>query len=175
MLARNAFRTFLSAAALAAMLSACAEPAPPPAPVIAAPPPPPTVSLSPRLIEHAAAYRRYMTQATSISPAFADGAAIADGLNVGVAYEPSQLTRGAIAYAAIVALQDPAFVQGVRTFSTDPESRRKISYELMRDPAYAVGLPGSAGAAGLIIAALGGEGQRLYDDGKAVKQSAYDL
>jgi hypothetical protein len=175
MLSWNSIRAALAAAAAAALLTACAEPAPPPAPVIAPPPPAPSVSLSPRLVEQAAAYRRYMTQATAIGPSFADGPAVADGLQAGVAYEPSQLTRGAIAYAAIVALQDPAFVQGVRTFSTDPETRRKVAYELMRDPAYAVGLPGSATAAGLIVAALGGEGQRLYDEGKAVKQSAYDI
>jgi len=31
------------------------------------------------------------------------------------------------------------------------------------------------GAAGLVIAALGGDAQRLYDEGKAVKQAAYDI
>jgi len=42
----------LAAIAFAALLSACSQPAPP-----APPPPPPTVSLSPKLIEQAAAYR----------------------------------------------------------------------------------------------------------------------
>lgn len=172
MLSRNSIRAVIAAAAVS-VLAACAQPAAPPP---AAPPPaPPSVSLSPRLIEQAAAYRRYMTQATAISPTFADGAAIADSLQVGVAYEPGQLTRGAIAYAAVVALQDPAFVQGVRTYAVDAASRREVAYQLIKDPAYAVGLPGSASAAGLVIAAIGGEAQRLYDEGKAVKQSAYDI
>ncbi len=170
-------RSVLAAAAFAGLLAACAEtPAPPPAaPPPPAPPPPPSVSLSPRLVEQAAAYRRYMTQAQAIAPAFANGEAIADSLSVGVAYEPAQLVRGAIAYGAVAALQDSAFVEGVRQYVKDATTRRQVAYELIKDPAYAVGLPGSAGAAGLVIAAVGGEGQKLYDEGKAVKQSAYDI
>jgi hypothetical protein len=116
-----------------------------------------------------------MVQAASIAPTFSNGEAIQQSLQVGAAYEPAQMVRGAIAYAAVVALQDQAFVQGVRTYAKDPASRQKIAYELIRDPAYVVGLPGSSGAAGLVVAALGGEAQRLYDEGKAVKQSAYDI
>ena len=169
-------RSVIAAATFAALLSACAD-APPPVEAPAPPPPPaaPSVSLSPRLIEQAAAYRRYMTQAQAIQPGFASGEAIADSLTVGAAYEPGQLVRGAIAYGAVAALQDAGFVAGVRTFVKDAATRRQVAYELIKDPAYAVGLPGSAGAAGLVIAAVGGEGQRLYDEGKAVKQSAYDI
>lgn len=164
----------LAALALAATLAACAEPAPaPPAPP--PPPPAPSVSLSPRLIEQAAAYRRYMGQTQAIQPAFASGEEIARSLQTGAAYEPAQMVRGAIAYGAIAALQDPAYVAGVQTYAKDPASRRQIANEILKDPAYAVGLPGSASAAGLVIAAVGGEGQRLYDSGKAVKQSAYDI
>jgi hypothetical protein len=161
-----------AALSAAAIVSACAEtPAPAPAP----PPVAPTVSLSPRIVEQAAVYRRYMDQATGIAPAFADGTAIASSLEVGAAYEPSQLVRGAIAYGAVVALQDTAFVEGVRAFAKDASTRRQVAYEIMKDPAYVVALPGSASAAGLVIAAVGGDGQKLYDMGKAVKQSAYDI
>jgi hypothetical protein len=38
-----------------------------------------------------------------------------------------------------------------------------------------VGINGSASAAGLVIASLGADAQRLYDQGKAVKQAAYDI
>jgi len=172
-------RTPLSLAALLALslLAACAEqkpvaapPAPPPAP-----PPPPSVSLAPRLVEQAAAYRYYMSRVSTISPAFQDGAAIARSIEVGAAYEPQQMLRGAIAYGAVAALQDPAYVAAVRTFAVDPEQRRQVAYQLMKDPAYAVGIANSAGAAGLVVAALGGEAQKLYDNGKAVKQAAYDI
>jgi hypothetical protein len=96
-------------------------------------------------------------------------------LTTGAAYEPNQMAQGAIAYAAVVALQDRAFVEGVRTYVKNPVQRRQVAYEILKDPAYAIGLQGSAGAAGLVIAALGGEAQRLYDGGKAVKQSAYEI
>jgi hypothetical protein len=165
------------AAALAATLAACSSPAPPaPAP----PPPPPVavvpqVNLSPRVIEQASAYRAYVDHAGAISPGFTGGDDVAQGLKTGEAYEPQQLLRGAIAYGAVAALQDPAFVAGVRKYAGDPDQRRTVAYEVMKDPAYAVGFSGSAGAAGLVIAALGGDGQKLVDVGRKVKQAAYDV
>ncbi len=57
----------LTALVLAATLAACAPPAPPP--MIAPPPPPPSISLSPRVIEQASAYRAYIARATgAITP-----------------------------------------------------------------------------------------------------------
>lgn len=168
------FRCLGLAAILVVLLAACSSEAPPPA----APPPPPikaSVVLSPQIVEQAAAYRRYMAGATTIRPDFADGAGVASGLETAAAYEPGQLARGAMAYAAVVALQDPAFVSGVRIYAKDPAQRREIASELLKNPAYAIGLSGSASAAGLVVSALGDDAQRLYDDGKAVKQGAYDL
>ena len=159
-----------SAIALAAFLSACAEP-PPPKIV----PPPPPVALAPKLIEQASAYRYYMDRASKITPAFGDGPSIADALKVGVAYEPKQFLQGAIAYGAIVALQDPAFVAGVRQYTASPEQRQQIAYAIMKDPAYVVGLQGSGSAAGLVVAALGSDGAAFYEAGKNVKQAAYDV
>ena len=163
------------AAAMAVLMAACSSGAPPPAPP---PPPPPakaSVILAPRIIEQAAAYRRYVTDASAITPNFAGGDEIAAALETSSAYEPGQLARGAMAYAAVVALQDPAFVSGVRIYAKDSDQRRQVVYELLKNPAYAIGFKGSASAAGLVVAALGGDAQRLYDDGKLVKQAAYDL
>lgn len=163
----------IAAGLAAAFLVSCTE-APPP---VITPPPPvaPAVSLSPKLVELASAYRYYMVRTTGITPEFADPAAVAASVQTSASYEPQQLVRGAIAYSAVVALQDRAFVEGVRVYAKDPAQRRLIAYEIMKDPAYAVGIQGSASAAGLVIAALGGDAQRLYDQGKAVKQAAYDL
>jgi hypothetical protein len=166
-------RRALTAAAIAtaAVLAGCAEP-----PKVVAPPPaPPAVSLSPKVIEQAAAYRRYVATATAISPTFADGDQVAQGVRAGAAYEPQQLLRGAIAYGAVVALQDPGFVAGVRAYAADPTQRRTIAYEIMKDPAYVIGINGSAGAAGLVKAALADDGARLLAQGKAVRQAAYDV
>jgi hypothetical protein len=75
----------------------------------------------------------------------------------------------------VAALQDPDFVAGVRKYAGDPDQRRTVAYEIMKDPAYAVGFAGSSSAAGLVIAALGGDGKRLVDVGRTVKQAAYDV
>ena len=160
----------LAAAAVLAACSSSAPPAPPPAP-----PPPPSVSLSPRVIEQAAAYRAYINRAAAISPAFGSGGEVAEAVRTGAAYEPQQLLRGAIAYGAVAALQDRDFVAGVRKFAADPDQRRQVAYEIMKDPAYVVGFSGSSGAAGEVIAALAGDGQKLLDQGRAVKQAAYDV
>ncbi|WP_332046334.1 hypothetical protein [Phenylobacterium sp.] len=164
----------LAALALAGVLAACAQAPPPPA-APAAPPPPPAVSLSPRVIEQASAYRAYVTRAGQISPSFPDGASVAESLKTGASYEPQQLIRGAIAYGAVAALQDPAFVAGARKYAVDPTQRRQIAYEIMKDPAYAAGISGASSAAGLVVAALGDDGKRLLDQGNAVKQAAYDV
>jgi hypothetical protein len=167
-----------SAVALTALVAACssapppAPPAPPPAPVAAAVPP---VNLSPRVVEQAAAYRAYVAHASGISTSFANGSDVAQSLKTGESYEPAALLRGAIAYGAVVALQDPAFVAGVRKFVGDPEQRRTVAYEVMKDPAYAVGFSGSASAAGLVINALGEDGRKLLNMGRNVHQAAYDV
>jgi hypothetical protein len=164
-------RTFSFAAlAAAALLAACAEP---PAPQ--APPPPPAASLSPKVIEQAAAYRAYVQKAQAISPLFVNGQAVAEGVRTGAAYEPQQMVRGAIAYGAVAAMQDQAFVAGVRSYATDAQRRQQVAYDIMRDPAYVVGIAGSASAAGHVIAALGGDGQKLLEQGRLVKQAAYDV
>jgi len=163
----------LGAIGAVVLAASCAE-APP---KVVAPPPPraPSVMLSPQLVELASAYRLYINNTTAIAPGFADGDGVANSLRTGATYEPNQLVKGAIAYGAIVALQDRTFVEGVRVYAKDRTQRQQIAYEILKDPAYAVGLPGSAGAAGLVIASLGGDGQRLYDNGKAIKQAAYEI
>jgi hypothetical protein len=163
----------LTALMVTATLAACAEPPAPPAPPPA--PPPPVISLSPKVIDQASAYRRYVQAASAISPAFKHGGEVAEGVRAGASFEPQQLLRGAISYGAIVALQDPAFVAGVRTYANDATQRREVAYQIMRDPAYVVGLQGSASAAGLVMNALAEDGGRILNQGKAVKQAAYDV
>jgi hypothetical protein len=57
----------------------------------------------------------------------------------------------------------------------DPDQRRSVAYEVMKDPAYAVGFAGSAGAAGLVMNALGEDGRKLIETGRSVRQAAYDV
>jgi hypothetical protein len=164
----------ISAAAVLAACSSSAPPAapPPPAPVAAVIPP---VSLSPKVVEQASAYRAYITRASAISPAFTGGGDVAQSLKTGEAYEPAALLRGQIAYGAVAALQEPEYVAGVRKFVADPDQRRQVAYEIMKDPAYAVGFAGSAKAAALVEGALQDDARKLVELGKTVKQAAYDV
>src|SRR5687768_1066563 len=100
-----------AAAALCALLAAC-EPPPPPPPVVVAPPPPPPITLASEITELAAAYEGYMQRAGAVSPYFTTPEQVQEGVRLGAAYEPAQLRAGAVAYAAVIALQDPAFVAG---------------------------------------------------------------
>jgi hypothetical protein len=133
------------------------------------------VSLSSKLIDQASAYRAYVDSASEISPAFTDGSSVASSLKAGESYEPHQLLRGAIAYGAVAALQDPAFRTAVRVYAVDPDQRRTVAYAIMKDPAYVLGFKDVDGAAGLVMGALGEDGKKLLIDGRAVKQAAYDV
>jgi hypothetical protein len=150
----------------------------PPPPVIEAPPPPPPqgpVGLPDRMLDDAAAYQAYLHRMAAISPAFTDGTQVASALATGSAYDPKALVRGAIAYAAIAALQDTTFVAQVRAAGPDAESRRVAVNQIIADPAYVFGFHGSDVAAGYVKQALGGAGLSLYASGKLIKQSAYDV
>ncbi|RAK54291.1 hypothetical protein DJ017_07005 [Phenylobacterium soli] len=173
MMSSARLRLVLAAVATTAILAGCAQPAPPPPPP--APPPVPSVSLSNKLLDQASAYRAYVDRAAQISPAFTDGANVAQSLKTGESYEPGQFLRGAIAYGAVVALQDPAFRAGVRTYAADADQRRTVAYSIMKDPAYVLGITGAQSAAGLVTSALGDDGKKLLDQGRAVKQAAYDV
>jgi hypothetical protein len=135
----------------------------------------PAVTLSPTVIAEAAAYQSYITRTAATSPAFKTGGEVAQALKQGASYDPQLLQRGAVAYAAVVALQDPNFVAGVRVFASDPGNRRAVVEDIHIDPAYVVGLKGSDSAAGLVIAALMGHAQGMVATGQSVKQAAYDV
>jgi hypothetical protein len=127
------------------------------------------------VVEQAGEFRTYIRHASSIAPTFASGPAIEDSLSLGESYEAQQLSRGAVAYAAVVALQEPGFVASVRTYAVDPAGRKSLAQKLAADPYYATALPGAQAAAGLIIASLNAEGARVRGAGELVKQSAYDV
>ncbi len=168
----------LMAALGAATLAACATeaPAPPPPPPIlhnaAAPPP---VSLASGVVRHASAFRSYMARTSSIRPGFTSGPAIENSLTMGEAFESNEFSRSVVAYAAVVALQEPGFVANVRAYAADPEQRRALAAKIMADPYYATALPGAQSAAGLIIVTLNTDAAKLRGAGELVKQSAYDV
>ena len=166
------FAPALAAIALAAVLAGCGPEAPAPYVPPPPPPPPPPITLAPSLIQEASAWRGYMARAGSIAPQFADGGQIASSLKLAAAYEPRQFQRGAVAYAAILALQDPTYVQGLRAQAAHPGNRIALRDQIVANPNTVVNLPGAQGAADLIVAGLGSEGTRLLISGRAVKQAS---
>jgi hypothetical protein len=127
------------------------------------------------VIQSAAAYQAYMTRATAIQTDFKTGEDVADRLKTGESYDPSVLVRGEIAYAAVVALQDPAFVAEVRGFAVDPAGRQQMTNTIASDPNYVTAFKSSAETAALVRGALLAEGHGLQAEGEAVRLSAYDL
>ena len=169
------FAPAFAAIALAAILAGCTSET---VPVYREPPPPPLpppITLAPRLIEEASAWRGYMTRANAISPDFKDGAQIQASLRTAASYEPKQFLRGAVAYAAIVALQDPTFVAELRKVAANPAQRLALRDQLISNPNMATILPGADSAAGLVLQALGTEGAKMVVNGRAVKQAAYSV
>ena len=84
-------------------------------PVVVAPPPEPEIPVGPPVlaryvVDTASAYAGYMQVASGISSRFADGPSVSSALLVGAHSEQHQLQQGVVAYAAIVALQAPPFV-----------------------------------------------------------------
>jgi hypothetical protein len=151
---------------------------PKPPPIIDAPPPPPPmpdVRLGANFVNDAAVFSTYATQATSISPAFAGAQNVADSLRVGVAYEPGQLRRGAVAYAAAAALIDQAFVSDVRKAGDTPERRYAIVARIFADPKNALAFADARGAAALAKAALAERGMQIFSAGDNVRLAAYSI
>ena len=148
------------------------QPPPAPAPLF---PAPVAISLAPSIVQAAAGYEDYMARASLVSAAFQSGADVSAALRLGASDDPRALLRGEIAYAAIVALGDPAYVASVRVYARDDASRRRMASLLESDPRYVLSLRGSGGAAGLAVAALMEQGRKLKSEGASVTQAAYTI
>jgi hypothetical protein len=162
----------IAAAAVGAGGEVRARPATVQAPPV---PPMPGVGLGSRFMRDAAAYQSYMREASAISPGFTDAADVASSLRVGVAYEPAQLRRGAVVYAAIAALGDPAFVADVRRAGATAEARYAIVARIFANPASAMVFADAFNAAGLAKGALATTGMQLFNAGDAVTGAAYSI
>ena len=148
-------------------------------PVAAAPPPEPEIPVGPPVlasyvIDTASAYATYMQSASGIASKFVDGPSVLSALRLGAHSEQHQMQQGMVAYAAIVALQDPTFVAAVRGFASHASTRDAMVRYILADPNYVTTLGGHDSAAGLIIATLNSQGAQLQAAGEAVsKESLY--
>ncbi len=148
-------------------------------PVEAPPPPEPEIAVGPPVlasyvIDTAGAYATYMHTASGIADKFIDGPSVVSALHLGAHSEQHQMQQGLVAYAAIIALQDPNFTAAVRGFASHASTRDAMVRYLLNDPNYVMTLGGHDSAAGLIVATMNGQGDQLQAAGEAVeKESLY--
>ena len=95
---------------------------------------PASIALSAHVLEEASRYHAYMRKVRELAARFDNGQAIENTLEEAESYEPQQLVRGAVAYGAVMALQDPAFVAGVRSYAVNAAIRQDIAERLLIDP-----------------------------------------
>ena len=151
------------------------EPPPPPPPAVEATLPVGPPVLADYVVRQASAYATYMRHASAISSAFPDGPSVGAALRIGAHSEQHQMQQGVVAYAALVALQDPTFVSSVRAFATHASSRDQMIGYILADPSYVLSLGGHESAAGLIVATLNDQAARLAAAGDKVKQMSLDI
>ncbi len=130
--------------------------------------------LSHRALEDAAVYARFVAETGSLNGKFKDGNDVRRALKASASWEQNQLQSGEIAYAALAALQEPEFVEGLRRAAREGGAGR-IADQLLRDPAAVLDLPGAERAAARASSALAAQADRVMAAGKVVKQSAYDV
>ena len=116
-----------------------------------------------------------MGLAAGIGHHFANGDAVSAALRLGAHSDDKQLQQGMVAYAAIIALQDPEFTAALREFGKHASSREAVIRNILSDPNYVLSLKGHETAAGLVMAALGAQGSALASAGGAVQQESLDI
>lgn len=135
----------------------------------------PSIALNQSVADSAAVYIAFARDMAAIEGGFESPEAIQSALARAAAYDPEQLSRGLIAYASILALQSPEFVQGVRQFNTPEATRQQLVAEIVADPKRASRLPGADAAAGLIIASLQTDVQALSRAANSIENDAYNI
>lgn len=118
------------------------------------------------MAQTASVYLVFMRDVATFEGGFVDAEAVQAALQRGATSNAEQLARGLVAYGAVLAMQSPDFVAGVRSYAADPTQRREILDRLTADPAYAVTLPSADVAAGLIA--------EVMEEGAAAIEAAAD-
>jgi hypothetical protein len=134
----------------------------------------PGVSLAHDVVAAASAFETYTRGAGAISAGFSSGGNVAEALTTSAAYQPEQFEAGMVAYGAIAALQEEAFVEGVRAAAREVPAEVLIA-RLEDNPDSVVEISGVGAAASRAQAALLRRAAPLGVTGKAVKQAAYDV
>jgi hypothetical protein len=134
-----------------------------------------SISIARRVVDAAGVLERYARQAMAVRPQFDGAGSVSAALMTSAAYEPARLEEGVVAYAALVALQEPTFVAALSSQAQGPADRAAFARSLMEQPALVMQTPGAAKAAALAAAALNRMGSGLVDSGRSLKQAAFDI
>jgi hypothetical protein len=127
-------------------------------------------ALGRHITDSASAYESYVRWAAGVDPAFKDATAVRGAVHAGAGFHPGQLQEGEIAYAALMALNNPDFVAGVRG-EADPD----FASHLLSQPQSVLMTPGARRAAAAATAALRAQGAVLTAQGEAISRAAYTL
>lgn len=127
------------------------------------------------IVSAATAFEGYMNSARALDGRYSNGAAVARDVRAAASYEPRQLDEGMIAYGAIVALQDPDFVDGVETAAGRGEQRQDFAERLIADPYAAIRIEGAQGAMRRIESALAAQAAPLAAAGAQMKAASYSV
>ncbi|HEY4031109.1 MAG TPA: hypothetical protein VGM25_12245 [Caulobacteraceae bacterium] len=127
-------------------------------------------ALGQRVTDAASAYENYVRRAGGIDPAFNGAASVNRAVKLGAAYHPRQLEEGIVAYAALIALRNPEFVDGVRAIQNPA-----FTDGLAAHPDQVMQVRGAGAAAADAAGVLRAQGEALTAAGKAVTKAAYDI
>jgi len=134
-----------------------------------------TFELPREVVSAATAFEHYMASAASVDPGFSSSAGVLRSLRTAASYEPAQLEEGMIAYGAIAALQDDAYVAGVERAAGRGDEREAFAERLIENPFAATQIDGAPGAARRIESALAAKAAPLVSAGARVKSAAYSV
>jgi hypothetical protein len=133
----------------------------------------PSFAMPREVVSAATAFQTYMSRAARIDGGFADGDGVERSLKTAAAFEPGQLDEGMIAYAAIAALQDARFVDGVEAAAGQGGQREAFAERLVEDPYAVTRVDGAAEASERVDAALSAEARPLVLAAAQVRDAAY--
>jgi hypothetical protein len=134
-----------------------------------------SVAIAHRVLDAAAAFDSYVHQASAVSADVHEGADVAKAIMVSAGYEPQQFQEGTIAYAALAALQNARFVQGVSDLGQDPGLRRELVARLLSRPDTVLKLPAAPEASATIVTVIGSLGDTVVSAGSAVNKASYTV
>ena len=153
-----------------APVRALTQPKAPPAPALTPQESAFFTALGQRVTDAASAYETFVRHAGAIDPAFNGAGSVQRAVKAGAAYHPRQLEEGIVAYAALIALRNQDFVDGVRALQNPA-----FADDLASHPERVMQVRGAAAAAADAAGVLRAQGEALVAAGKAVTIAAYDI